>query len=202
MWSGCSQFRSHPACVAGWSVFGLVICGHRWSCWCPPLSSGSHRCHFRCPVPSSGVYKERKGHRQFLAISVVSSLTVWKLFKDPRVPLNTYRIRIASSPRGSLRLFPESFPFLFFFIPFLSLSLPDLLLFSSERRVQALLPLLLSVTVDLWRTRSPPRLCLLFFNHRNTTVMSMTAATPSPVATPTTGHIQALWIKTWDLASQ
>lgn len=63
--------RSHRACGAdgGWSVFGLVICGHRWSCWCPPWSSGSHRCHFRCPVPSSGVYNQRKEDRQFLSIS-------------------------------------------------------------------------------------------------------------------------------------
>ncbi len=198
--------RSHPACgaVGGWSVFGLVICGHRWSCWCPPWSSGSHRCHFRCPVPSSGVYNQCKGHGQVLPISTVSSLTVWTLFKDPRA--QTHRIRIASSPRGSLRLFPDSFPFGFFFVPFLSLSLPDRLLFSSERRDQALLPLLLSVTVHLWRTRSPPsRLCLLLFNHRNTTVMITAAATPSPVATPTTGHIQAgenPWTETWHLASK
>ncbi len=107
--------RSHPACgaVGGWSVFGLVICGHRWSCWCPPWSSGSHRCHFRCPVPSSGVYNQRKGHGQFLPISTVSSLTVWKLFKDPRAPLNIRLTAYGSHPhRGA--------PYVFFLTPFLS----------------------------------------------------------------------------------
>lgn len=112
-----------------------------------------------------------------------------KGFSQLELFLQTHRMRIESSPSGSLRLFPESFPFFFFFR--LSFSLLPLFSCWSARRVQALLPLLASVAVDLCRTRSPSsRLRRLLFNHRNTTAMITATATASPVTTPTTGHIQ------------
>lgn len=104
-------------------------------------------------------------------------------------------IRMASSPSGSLRFFPRSFPFFFFFMPFLSFSLailPFLLFCSEDRCVQFLLSPLISVTVDLWCTLSLcSLLCHLLHNHTSTASATTASATPMPTAMPTTGHSHA-----------